>query len=81
MTVVVRSGNANFFIIFVSIMNTEYLARCIQTLEASEFRLRSAAHDYGEGFAEETLALLPLFIADVRRLETTLRERLGNEQA
>lgn len=32
------------------------------------------AHDYGEGFAKETLALLPAFIADSRKLEATLRE-------
>lgn len=141
-------------------MNTEYLSRCIQTLEASESRLRGAvtgsveyevfrnaavkgfelaletagkllrkalklyvgnprsvdeltfkevlrtaakhslvesteverwfsyrdnrnntAHDYGEGFAEETLALLPLFIADIRRLESTLKQKLGNENS
>ncbi|OHB32439.1 MAG: nucleotidyltransferase [Desulfuromonadaceae bacterium GWC2_58_13] len=39
----------------------------------------STAHDYGIGFAEETLALLPGFIADARVLETTLRERLGGD--
>lgn len=30
------------------------------------------AHDYGEGFARETLALLPEFIADASRLEAAL---------
>lgn len=35
----------------------------------------STAHDYGEGFGEETLALLPDFIGDARRIENTLRER------
>ena len=30
------------------------------------------AHDYGEGFAEETMALLPGFVADAK----TLREKL-----
>ena len=30
------------------------------------------AHDYGEGFAEETMVLLPAFVADAERL----RERL-----
>ncbi|MBF0626523.1 MAG: nucleotidyltransferase substrate binding protein [Magnetococcales bacterium] len=39
------------------------------------------AHDYGEGFAKETLALLPAFIADSRKLEATLREKLGHDQA
>lgn len=38
----------------------------------------STAHDYGAGFAEDTLKLLPRFIADARALEATLRERLGN---
>jgi len=35
----------------------------------------STAHDYGEGFAKETLNLIPNFIADVTRLEAVLRER------
>jgi nucleotidyltransferase substrate binding protein (TIGR01987 family) len=35
------------------------------------------AHDYGEGFAEETLSLLPEFIADARSVERTLQEKLG----
>jgi nucleotidyltransferase substrate binding protein (TIGR01987 family) len=34
------------------------------------------AHDYGEGFAQETLRLLPSFIADVKQLESTLRARV-----
>ncbi len=38
----------------------------------------STAHDYGEGFAEETLALLPGFITDARRVEKTLREKFGH---
>ena len=38
----------------------------------------NTAHDYGVGFAEETLKLLPAFVADARTLETTLHERLGN---
>lgn len=38
----------------------------------------SPAHDYGIGFAEETLKLLPDFIADARALEMVLRERLGH---
>jgi len=35
----------------------------------------STAHDYGEGFAKETLKLIPNFIADVTQLEAVLRER------
>lgn len=41
----------------------------------------STAPDYGIGFAEDTLRLLPGFIADARALEATLRERLGNGDA
>ncbi len=37
----------------------------------------STAHDYGEGFANETLTLLPSFIADAQTLEATLRARFG----
>lgn len=40
----------------------------------------STAHDYGEGFANETLVLLPGFIADAQKLEATLRARFGNEE-
>jgi nucleotidyltransferase substrate binding protein (TIGR01987 family) len=39
------------------------------------------AHDYGIAFAEETLALLPGFIADARVLETTLHEKPGDAEA
>lgn len=38
----------------------------------------STAHDYGEGFAEETLRLMPAFLADARQLEITLREQPGH---
>jgi hypothetical protein len=38
-------------------------------------------HDYGSGFAEETLALLPRFLQDARALEQTLREKLGHAEA
>lgn len=41
----------------------------------------STAHDYGVGFAEDTLKLLPGFIADARTLEATLLERLGKVDA
>lgn len=39
----------------------------------------NTAHDYGVGFAEETLALLPAFLVDVRAVEVLLRERLGHD--
>jgi len=38
----------------------------------------NTAHDYGIGFATETLKLLPAFVADARALEATLREKLGH---
>ncbi len=41
----------------------------------------STAHDYGVGFAEDTLKLMPGFVNDARRLESILRERLGNGEA
>jgi nucleotidyltransferase substrate binding protein (TIGR01987 family) len=37
----------------------------------------NTAHDYGEGFAKETLVLLPGFVNDVTRLEALLRDRFG----
>jgi nucleotidyltransferase substrate binding protein (TIGR01987 family) len=40
----------------------------------------NTAQDYGQGFAEETLALMPDFLSDARRLETTLRERFGHAE-
>jgi hypothetical protein len=41
----------------------------------------NTAHDYGKGFADETLSLLPGFLADARRLESLLLERLGRDDA
>lgn len=35
----------------------------------------NTAHDYGEGFAKETLNLIPNFITDVTQLEAVLRKR------
>ena len=37
----------------------------------------NTAHDYGEGFAKETLRLIPGFITDVSRLEAYLRARFS----
>lgn len=39
------------------------------------------AHDYGVAFAEETLALLPGFIADSRALEKILKEKFDDTAA
>lgn len=41
----------------------------------------STAHDYGKGFAEETLVLMPDFLMDARRLETSLHEKFGHAEA
>jgi len=37
----------------------------------------NTAHDYGVGFAEETVVLLPGFIEDAKSLEAALRERFS----
>jgi len=38
----------------------------------------STAHDYGEGFAKETLVLLPGFIVDAKTLESILRAKFSD---
>lgn len=38
----------------------------------------NTAHDYGEGFARLTLALMPAFLDDARRVESILREKFGD---
>ena len=38
----------------------------------------NTAHDYGVGFAQATLKLLPLFLTDVRALEKTISEKFGD---
>jgi len=37
----------------------------------------NTAHDYGVAFARETLTLMPSFLADARKLEVVLSEKLG----
>lgn len=37
----------------------------------------NTAHDYGAAFAEQTLVLMPDFLADVARLAETLEKKLG----
>jgi nucleotidyltransferase substrate binding protein (TIGR01987 family) len=39
----------------------------------------NTAHDYGEGFAKETLNLLPDFIADISALAQQLEAKLGKD--
>ena len=40
----------------------------------------NTAHDYGEGFAKETLTLLPGFVADAKTLEAALRARFSEKK-
>lgn len=60
-------------------INTEFLTRCIDTLEVALEQLQQydaddiwydicndTAHQHGAGFAETTLKLLPQFIADAK---------------
>ena len=58
------------------LMSTEAVARWFTYRD----NRNNTAHDYGVGFAEETLKLLPAFIEDARTLEATLRERLGDAE-
>lgn len=37
----------------------------------------NTAHDYGIGFAQETLALMPQFLADAHALESVLRDKFA----
>lgn len=39
----------------------------------------NTAHDYGEGFARETLSLMPSFLDDARLIEAALREKFGDD--
>jgi len=43
-------------------------------------RLNSTAHNYGIGFAKETLALLPGFIVDAKTLEAVLHARFSDRE-
>lgn len=54
------------------LLSTEEVARWF----AYRDNRNNTAHDYGKGFADETLMLMPAFIADARALEATLREKL-----
>lgn len=49
---------------------------CERWLEYRDNR-NDTAHDYGEGFAEATLKLLPRFVADARRLAAVIEGKAG----
>ena len=55
---------------------TDFLDRCIQTLETAFTQLAQyePGDDYGEGFAETTLKLLPGFIDDAKELVGVIAE-------
>ena len=57
-----------------SIMTLEEVERWF----AYRDNLNTTAHDYGKGFAQETLRLLPSFITDVKGLEHILRTGFNN---
>ncbi|WP_248884652.1 hypothetical protein [Acidithiobacillus acidisediminis] len=58
-------------------LNVEHLLRTADTLEQALLAYRanrnSTAHDYGEGFANETLKLLPQYLQDVRQLAPAIQ--------
>ncbi len=41
----------------------------------------NTAHDYGEGFAKETLQLMPAFVIDARKIEAALSNLFGRADA
>lgn len=51
-----------------SLLNTEEVSRWL----AYRANRNTTAHDYGEGFANETLRLLPDYVQDARTLALTL---------
>jgi nucleotidyltransferase substrate binding protein (TIGR01987 family) len=53
-----------------NIINADACERWLQYRDSRN----STAHDYGVGFAEETLALLPQFIADATELATRIKQ-------
>lgn len=63
--------------------NTDHLQRCVRTLESSLVLLDAAepdSIDY-EGFAHQTLALMPCFPADARSTEAVRRKKFGDGPA
>lgn len=64
-------------LIFKDVLRHAHIHGLLQANEVNRwFKYRdnrnSTAHDYGLGFAEQTLKLLPDFINDVKQLETKL---------
>jgi nucleotidyltransferase substrate binding protein (TIGR01987 family) len=60
-----------------SLLSTDEVARWF----AYRDNRNDTAHDYGVGFADETLKLLPSFVSDAQVLEAVLREKLGQIDA
>ncbi len=59
------------------LLETETVARWFSYRE----NRNDTAHDYGQAFALETLALLPAFIEDSRALEKTLSDKFHDHTA
>ena len=65
-------------------LSVEHLLRTAATLEQAVLALErflqyranrnTTAHDYGVGFANETLVLLPMFLIDVRALAHRMQQ-------
>lgn len=58
-------------------LNVEHLLRTADTLEqalAYRANRNNTAHDYSEGFANDTLKLLPAYLQDVRTLATQIQK-------
>lgn len=58
-----------------SLMSIEQVERWFQYRD----NRNNTAHDYGEGFANQTLSLLPNFINDIQHLAQTLEAKLGKQ--
>lgn len=54
---------------------------CVERWFSYRDNRNNTAHDYGVGFAEETLALMPKFITDVRDIEANLRKKFGHDES
>jgi hypothetical protein len=61
-------------------LQTEHLARCLQTLEKSLEHLQRAPQDGIDYEIYRNAVVKDSFLTDARRLETTLRERFGHAE-
>ena len=78
-----HSSRAVDQLVFKDVFRHAVLRQIISAQEAERWlqyrdNRNSTAHDYGVNFAEETLVLLPVFIADATRLAAAIRS-LSNQ--